>query len=87
MQRASAAPSRATMAAARHGWPALIAAAVFVCFLPVLDNDFVNWDDPYTLTENANFRGLSPTHLRWMFTTFYMGHYQPLSWVTSQCCS
>src|SRR5262249_4133077 len=24
----------------------------------------------------------SPQHLRWMFTTFHLGPYQPLSWVT-----
>ena len=31
---------------------------------------------------NTQYRGLSLAHLRWMFTTFHGGHYQPLSWVT-----
>ena len=35
-----------------------------------------------TLVENQNFRGFTWSHLRWMFTTFHLGHYQPLSWLT-----
>src|SRR5262249_29784432 len=51
-------------------------------FSPALRNGFVNWDDFETIVENQNFRGFTWTHLRWMFTTFHLGHYQPLSWVT-----
>lgn len=51
-------------------------------FLPVLWNGFVDWDDDKTLTQNPHYRGLGWTQLRWMFTTFHAGHYQPLSWVT-----
>lgn len=28
------------------------------------------------------FRGLGAEQLRWMFTSFHLGHYQPLAWVT-----
>jgi hypothetical protein len=66
----------------RWGLPAAVALVTLACFAPALHNDFVNWDDPLNLTENPHFRGLSATHLRWMFTTFHMGHYQPLSWIT-----
>ena len=31
---------------------------------------------------NPHFRGLGWPQLRWMFTTFHMGHFQPLSWLT-----
>lgn len=65
---------------------ALLATAIFVLVFAVfsrcLQNDFVDWDDPGMLLENPQYRGLGPAHLRWMFTTFHMGHYQPLSWVT-----
>lgn len=61
---------------------ALLVAATFLAFAPALDNGFVNWDDDYTLVNNDAFRGLSGEHLRWMFTTAYTGHYQPLSWVS-----
>jgi len=60
----------------------VIIAAVFLAFFPTFANDFVLWDDDVNFLENLNYRGLSPAHLRWMFTTFHMGPYQPLSWVT-----
>jgi tetratricopeptide (TPR) repeat protein len=62
--------------------PAFVFLATVVAFLPSLRNGFVDWDDYKTLVENQNYRGLGWTQLQWMFSTFYMGHYQPLSWVT-----
>jgi tetratricopeptide (TPR) repeat protein len=66
----------------RFGIPALLVVLVVLCFHPVLDNGFVTFDDDAALTENPHYRGLSPAHLAWMFTTFHLGHYQPLSWLT-----
>ena len=66
----------------RWAVPLLLAAAVFACFCPVLWGQFVNWDDDANFLENPNYRGLSPAHLRWMFTTTHMGNYQPLTWLT-----
>jgi Tfp pilus assembly protein PilF len=60
----------------------VVAAATFIAFLPVLQNEFVDWDDYETLLVNPYYRGLDWSRLRWMFTTFHMGHYQPLSWVS-----
>ena len=51
-------------------------------FLPALGNDFVNWDDDRNFLENPHYRGLSLDKLRWMFTTFHLGHYHPLTWLT-----
>ncbi len=62
--------------------PLLVAGAAFVTFLPALDADFVNWDDDKLFLTNSHYRGLSWSHLEWMFTTTKMGHWQPLSWVT-----
>ncbi|HJQ83641.1 MAG TPA: tetratricopeptide repeat protein [Candidatus Binatia bacterium] len=62
--------------------PALIALATVACFAGALGNGFVTWDDDRNLTENPAYRGLSPAQLRWMFTTFHMGLYQPLAWLT-----
>jgi tetratricopeptide (TPR) repeat protein len=62
--------------------PCVVAVTTFLVFSPALQNGFVNWDDPITLLENKNYRGLTGSHLRWMFTTFHTGHYQPLSWLT-----
>ena len=76
-----AAAGRRLQRAAR--WlPGAIVLAVCACFAPVLNAQFVNWDDASNLVENPFYRGLSPAHLRWMFTTFHGGHYQPLTWVT-----
>ena len=72
-----------------HGWirsslliPLLIASVTTAAFLPSLSNGFVNWDDPPTILDNPYIRPLGPQQLRWMFTTFHMGPYQPLSWLS-----
>ena len=62
--------------------PILVAVVTALVFSPVLQNDFVNWDDHKNFVDNLDYRGLSWSNIRWMFTTFHMGHYQPLSWVT-----
>jgi protein O-mannosyl-transferase len=53
-----------------------------VPFLPALDAGFVNWDDDTNFLNNPNYRGLGVAQLQWMFTTFLMGHYIPLTWMT-----
>ena len=55
-------------------------AATAAAFLSVLQNDFVNYDDPFTLKNNVNLT--SPGVVTWAFTTNLMGHYQPLAWLT-----
>jgi len=67
----------ATLPAMRWLVPLLIALLTVAAFLPSFQNGFVSWDDKLALVENQNFRGLGWEQLRWMFTTFHMGHYQP----------
>jgi tetratricopeptide (TPR) repeat protein len=62
--------------------PLLVAVVTFVAFLPVLHAGFVAWDDQSNFVENLDYRGLGWTQLRWMWTTFLLGHYVPLSWMT-----
>src|SRR5256886_7729858 len=62
--------------------PVLIALVTFAAFLPTLNNQFVDWDDQRNFLANPHYRGLAWTHLRWMWTTFHMGHYIPLTWMT-----
>jgi Tfp pilus assembly protein PilF len=59
-----------------------VALVVIVVFLPALRNGFVSWDDEENFLENPNYRGLGLANLRWMWTTFHLGHYVPLSWMT-----
>src|SRR2546427_2183593 len=67
----------------RGSWliPVLIALVTFAAFLPTLQYQFVTWDDATNFLENAHYRGLGWTHLRWMWTT-HLGHYIPLTWMT-----
>src|SRR4029450_10803076 len=62
--------------------PLLVALVTLTAFIPALWNEFVGWDDYELLVTNLNYRGLGWDQLRWMFTTFHTGHYQPLSWMT-----
>ncbi|MFH0964885.1 MAG: tetratricopeptide repeat protein [Planctomycetota bacterium] len=59
-----------------------MATATFLAFLPALSNGFLRWDDQATLIENIRYRGLGSANLKWMFTTFHYGHYQPLAWLS-----
>jgi len=52
-------------------------------FYPALHNGFLDYDDDALYLNNPYFRGLGWMNIRWMFTTFLMGHYQPLTWVTA----
>ena len=53
-----------------------------IFFIPSLFNGFVDWDDMPLILMNEDFRGMGIKQLKWMFTTFYMSHYQPLSWLS-----
>jgi hypothetical protein len=65
-----------------HLVPGLIALVTLVAFLPTLENQFLDWDDDRNFLENPHYRGLGWPQLRWMWTTFHMGHYIPLTWMT-----
>ena len=62
--------------------PVAVAALTFIVFLPALKDGFVNWDDDKNFLGNYLYRGLGWEQLKWMFTTFHTGPYQPLSWIT-----
>ena len=82
--RNSYAPSMAYHEGLKARWriPAFIAVATVVAFMPALSAGFVTWDDDRNFTDNFSYRGLGTAQLRWMWTTFHMGHYTPLSWMT-----
>lgn len=62
--------------------PALVAFVTVLVFLPALNNGFVAWDDDKNFLNNPSYRGLGLDQLTWMWTTFHLGHYVPLSWMT-----
>lgn len=67
----------------RDARPAFAVATLTALFyLPGVGGEFLVWDDWSNFVNNPHYRGLSPRHLGWMFTTFHMGHYHPLTWIT-----
>lgn len=62
--------------------PLALVVLVFLAFSPALDADWVNWDDDRNFTGNLDYRGLGPDQLKWMFTTFHMAHWHPVTWLT-----
>ena len=59
----------------------LLVLLVAVAFLPALGNGFVDWDDELNFLENSQYRGLGWPQVRWAWSTFLMGVYQPLAWL------
>lgn len=67
-----------------RGWvaPALVALLTFVTFIFNLENEFLNWDDEKVLVSNPHYRGLTSDSFWWMFTSFHMGHFMPVTWLS-----
>src|ERR1019366_9314782 len=63
-------------------FPVTVATLTFVAFLPVLTAGFVNYDDDRLVLHNPYLRLPWMSSLEWMWSTTYMGHYQPLSWMS-----
>jgi tetratricopeptide (TPR) repeat protein len=74
-------PRRPLLLTARLHLPVIVIVTV-IAFLPSLRNGLVSWDDFANLRDNPHVHGLSASNLRWMFTEFHHGHYQPLTWLT-----
>ena len=54
---------------------------VIAAFAPALDNGFVNRDDDSNFRDNPFYRGLGLAQIKWAWTTFWLGVYQPLAWL------
>ncbi|HRY30522.1 MAG TPA: tetratricopeptide repeat protein [Elusimicrobiota bacterium] len=61
---------------------AAVALLTFFVFSPALMNGFVNWDDDINFLNNPHYRGLGLSQLKWMWTTYTIGHYSPLTWMS-----
>lgn len=62
--------------------PTLIVLITIAVFFPSLRNGFVSWDDNKNIYQNPYYRGLGWSQLQWMFTTFHLSLYRPLTWMT-----
>ncbi len=61
----------------------VLAAVTILAFLPVLDAGFVGYDDDYQIKNNPHVHaGLTGPSLAWAFTTFAVGNWRPLTWIS-----
>lgn len=61
----------------------IIVGAVLIAFHSALRGEFLGWDDDFMFVNEVAWRGLGWRNLGWMFSTFHMGHYQPLAWLSA----
>jgi protein O-mannosyl-transferase len=72
-------------AADQNAWWISLGLAALTCltYASVWRHDFVSFDDPQYVTENAHVRaGLSWEGLRWAMTTGAAGNWHPLTWLS-----
>jgi len=63
-------------------WIGLLILAVVLFYIPVLGNNFVNWDDQAFIVNNTQIRHLDWGFLKWMFNSFAAGYSMPLTWLS-----
>ena len=55
---------------------------IFFFYIPILDNGFLNWDDPQVILNNVHIHSLDFSSLQWMLTSFHTGNWIPLTWLS-----
>ncbi len=62
-----------------------LAAGSMLAYSPVFRAEFINVDDPEYVSENRNVQaGLTGDSIRWAWTTFHAGYWQPMTWMSLQ---
>ena len=60
----------------------VIALLTISVFLPALQNDFVNWDDPEYVYENPYIKSIDLTFFKWALSSFHAANWHPLTWLS-----
>jgi Tfp pilus assembly protein PilF len=61
----------------------LLAVITLLAYLPALQNNFVNYDDPDYVTENPVVQnGLTLAGIKWAFTGWHAANWHPLTWLS-----
>jgi Flp pilus assembly protein TadD len=81
-RRASSRTSASVAERFARAAPFIVVIVTIIAFIPALSADFVAWDDDKNFIENYAWRGLGPDQLRWMWSTFHLGTWIPLSWMS-----
>jgi tetratricopeptide (TPR) repeat protein len=61
---------------------ALVALAAAAPFVRSVGYPFLQWDDDVNFFTAPQVRSLSSDSLRWMWSTFHVGHFAPLTWMS-----
>ncbi|MCE9595037.1 MAG: hypothetical protein K8S98_12705, partial [Planctomycetes bacterium] len=81
-------PSQPTLTASeprsalRRLAPLLVFVVAVAAFWPATSQGFAALDDDYNFFYQTQWAGLDDAHLHWMWTTSWLGHWQPLSWIS-----
>lgn len=59
-----------------------VAILTFAVYLPSLNNDFVNWDDPTYVYENPYIRSLNLEFFAWALSSPYFSNWHPLTMIS-----
>jgi protein O-mannosyl-transferase len=60
-----------------------LALATVAVYVPVFQNELVDYDDDYYISQNPNLKlGLSGEGLKWAFTESYGANWYPLTWLS-----
>src|SRR6185369_8838181 len=59
----------------------LLALVVAIVFWPLIQAEFINYDDPAYVTENLYIRGFSGRNILWAFKSIFI-YWQPLTWIS-----
>ncbi|HAM51012.1 MAG TPA: hypothetical protein DCP92_10115 [Nitrospiraceae bacterium] len=60
----------------------IVSLVTFLVYLPSLQNEFVNWDDPKYVFENSNITSFDIPLFKWAFFHFYAANWHPLTWIS-----
>ena len=81
--RSARGPRARSLDSRLYGALLLLILATVAVYAPVLHHGFVEWDDPYYVTENSHVRaGLSAGGIAWAFTAVTLANWHPLTWLS-----
>lgn len=61
----------------------LLSIAVFAVFSPLLQSEFINFDDPHYIHDNPRVRGgLTWPNVKWALTASHISNWHPLTWMS-----
>ncbi len=71
-----------TKAPAKINYILLLIVLCIGVYLPLFRNGFINLDDPQYILENPDIQSLNIDNIKRLFTSTYVGNYQPVSMLT-----